>query len=272
MVGEADDGDEAVRLARRHAARRRAHGHPHAGLDGLAATRAHRRRRRLAGVRVVILTTFELDEYVFEALRAGRQRLPGQGHRAGRAAAGGAGGGRGRRAAVAERHPAAHRASSPARPGRPRRPPALDVAHRPRARGDGPGRRGAVERRDRRAARRQPGDGQDAREPGHDEARRPRPGPARGPRLRVGPGPARAGREPAHATRDVRRAGTSGRDGAVRPGATTARPPAARHDARSCRRHRRTHPAPPAAAPPPGPSTPPRSTARATPPSAPSTA
>src|SRR6476619_4403736 len=40
-------------------------------MDGLAATRAIAADPALAGVRVVILTTFELDEYVFEALRAG---------------------------------------------------------------------------------------------------------------------------------------------------------------------------------------------------------
>ena len=71
VVGEATDGAEAVRLA----------GHVRAdvvlmdvrmpGMDGIEAT------RRLAGdgvqdpVRVLILTTFDLDEYVLSALRAG---------------------------------------------------------------------------------------------------------------------------------------------------------------------------------------------------------
>jgi DNA-binding NarL/FixJ family response regulator len=41
------------------------------GLDGLAATRAITEDDALAGVRVVMLTTYELDEYVFEALRVG---------------------------------------------------------------------------------------------------------------------------------------------------------------------------------------------------------
>ncbi|WP_102144821.1 response regulator transcription factor [Mycobacterium hubeiense] len=40
-------------------------------MDGLAATRAIVADPALAGVRVVVLTTFELDEYVFEAMRAG---------------------------------------------------------------------------------------------------------------------------------------------------------------------------------------------------------
>jgi len=40
-------------------------------LDGLEATRRITADPGLAGVRVLILTTFEIDEYVFEALRAG---------------------------------------------------------------------------------------------------------------------------------------------------------------------------------------------------------
>jgi DNA-binding NarL/FixJ family response regulator len=41
------------------------------GLDGLEATRRIAADPRLDDVRVVILTTFETDEYVFEAIRAG---------------------------------------------------------------------------------------------------------------------------------------------------------------------------------------------------------
>ncbi|MCW2628198.1 response regulator transcription factor [Mycobacterium sp.] len=40
-------------------------------MDGLAATRAIAADPALAEVRVVVLTTFELDEYVFKAMRAG---------------------------------------------------------------------------------------------------------------------------------------------------------------------------------------------------------
>ena len=41
------------------------------GTDGLAATQLIVARPELAQVRIVILTTFDLDEYVFEALRVG---------------------------------------------------------------------------------------------------------------------------------------------------------------------------------------------------------
>jgi DNA-binding NarL/FixJ family response regulator len=41
------------------------------GMDGLEATRRIAADPALANVRIVILTTFELDEYVFEALRVG---------------------------------------------------------------------------------------------------------------------------------------------------------------------------------------------------------
>jgi DNA-binding NarL/FixJ family response regulator len=71
VVGEAGDGEEAVRLAQRQRPDIVLMDIRMPGTDGLAATRAIVADERLAGVRVVILTTFELDEYVFEAVRSG---------------------------------------------------------------------------------------------------------------------------------------------------------------------------------------------------------
>ena len=71
LVGEADDGRTALQLVRRT--------HPDVllldirmpGMDGLAALREITADPTLAGTRVVIVTTFELDQYVFEALQVG---------------------------------------------------------------------------------------------------------------------------------------------------------------------------------------------------------
>jgi DNA-binding NarL/FixJ family response regulator len=71
VVGEADDGDAAVVLARRERPDIVLMDIRMPGTDGLAATRAIVGDERLADVRIVILTTFELDEYVFEAIRSG---------------------------------------------------------------------------------------------------------------------------------------------------------------------------------------------------------
>ena len=71
VVGEAADGQQAVRLAEQQAPDVLLMDVRMPVLDGIEATRRIAARPELAGVHVVILTTFELDEYVFEGLRAG---------------------------------------------------------------------------------------------------------------------------------------------------------------------------------------------------------
>jgi DNA-binding NarL/FixJ family response regulator len=71
VVGEATDGQEALDLLRET--------HPDVllldirmpGMDGLQTLSAINADTALAGTRVVVVTTFEIDEYVFRALRAG---------------------------------------------------------------------------------------------------------------------------------------------------------------------------------------------------------
>ncbi len=65
VVAEAQDGDQAVELARRHDPDVVLMDIRMPGTDGIEAT------RRMPNQKVLILTTFGLDDYIIEALRAG---------------------------------------------------------------------------------------------------------------------------------------------------------------------------------------------------------
>ncbi len=71
VVGEAADGQEALRQVSRLGPDVVLMDIRMPVLDGLAATRRITGEAALKEVKVVILTTFELDEYVFEAIRSG---------------------------------------------------------------------------------------------------------------------------------------------------------------------------------------------------------
>jgi DNA-binding NarL/FixJ family response regulator len=71
VIGEAVNGDQAVELAKSERPDVILMDIRMPGTDGLAATSQIAAADALNGVKVVILTTFETDEYVYQALRAG---------------------------------------------------------------------------------------------------------------------------------------------------------------------------------------------------------
>jgi DNA-binding NarL/FixJ family response regulator len=71
VVAEAADGEEAVRLARAERPDVVLMDIRMPGVDGLAAAARIIAEPALAATRIVVLTTFDLDEYIFEALRSG---------------------------------------------------------------------------------------------------------------------------------------------------------------------------------------------------------
>ncbi|MFG2333747.1 response regulator [Streptomyces sp. NPDC048604] len=79
VVGEAADGAQAVVLARSTKADVVLMDIRMPGTDGLAATREITADPELSHVRIVMLTTFEVDEYVVQSLRAGASGFLGKG-------------------------------------------------------------------------------------------------------------------------------------------------------------------------------------------------
>ncbi|MGW2922203.1 response regulator [Streptomyces angustmyceticus] len=79
VVGEASDGAAAYELTRAQRPDVVLMDIRMPGVDGLAATRMISEDPELTGVRVVILTTFEVDDYVVQSLRAGASGFLGKG-------------------------------------------------------------------------------------------------------------------------------------------------------------------------------------------------
>jgi len=79
VVGEAEDGASAIELLRSTRADVVLMDIRMPGLDGLAATREICADDDLAGVKVIVLTTFELDDYVIRAVQAGASGFLGKG-------------------------------------------------------------------------------------------------------------------------------------------------------------------------------------------------
>ena len=79
VVGEAANGREALALLRTTRADVVVMDIRMPELDGLEATRRITADENLAGVKVLVVTTFEIDEYVAEAVRAGASGFLGKG-------------------------------------------------------------------------------------------------------------------------------------------------------------------------------------------------
>jgi len=79
VVGEASTGREALELLRTTRADVVVMDIRMPEIDGLVATQQISADENLAGVRVLILTTFELDEYVLQAIQAGASGFLGKG-------------------------------------------------------------------------------------------------------------------------------------------------------------------------------------------------
>jgi DNA-binding NarL/FixJ family response regulator len=191
VVGEAEDGAAAVTLARDTRPDVVLMDIRMPGRNGLDATRDIVADPRLAGVKVIVLTTFAEDAYVFDAIRNGASGFLVKDiepvelvhairvvHR-----------GDALLSPVVTRRLIEGQGAAPGQAGH----RAAPCAHRARAGSRGARRGRAVQRRDRRAAGRQPGNGEDARQPGDDQTRGAGPRAGRRARLRERSGAARLG-------------------------------------------------------------------------------
>jgi DNA-binding NarL/FixJ family response regulator len=169
VVGEASDGAQAVEIVRATRADVVLMDIRMPGIDGIEATRMITSDDDLAGVKIITLTTFEIDQHVLEAIRAGASGFLGPPltpshprHTHGLRSRGA------RRRRIGRRQRRSRAARSP---------------DRPRTRGDEARRTRPHQRRHRRAPLPLTPHRQDARQPSDDEAERSRPSATRRPRL-----------------------------------------------------------------------------------------
>ena len=171
VVAEACDGQQAVALAAEHRPDIALIDIQMPAVDGIEATEQIVADERLDSVRVVILTNFGLDEYIFRALRAGasgfllKDTEPAELLQALRVVMRG----------DALLSPAVTRrliGEFVARPPDAVAAAGMETPHQAGTRGRGPGCARPVQRRDRRRHDAQPLNRQDPRQPGDDQARR----------------------------------------------------------------------------------------------------
>ena len=186
VVGEASDGLGAVAVVTRTQPDVVLMDVRMPGVDGIAATQRITADQHLSEVAIIMLTTFDGDDQIFAAIRAGasgyllKDAEPDDLREAIRVVAAGDA----LLSASVTRKVMEGIVSGPA--GRCRSRP-VERADRAGTRGTGRGRSRAVERRNRRRDPHQPGDRSDIRKPDPDEIRRPRPGPIGCHRVRDGP-------------------------------------------------------------------------------------
>jgi DNA-binding NarL/FixJ family response regulator len=187
VVAEAADGEEAVALARETRPDVVLMDLSMPGIGGVEATRLILADENLAETRILILTTFETAENVYDGLRSGASGFmlkdgdPDELIRAIRVVAAGD-------ALLAPKVTSRLLADLAAQPrGCPGGAIGAGLAHGKRARSNGARRDRPDELRYRREARGQPSHGEDARKPRHAQAARSRPRTARRARVRVWP-------------------------------------------------------------------------------------